>query len=178
MAQRLPEKSSAVSILMKSKKSSLLWFVWLPVLMAIDQWTKWWMTQHLILGESITLFPGLRLTLTHNYGVAFGMFNENVLLSRILLLGIAMAISIFLGVWLYRTPAKERLMGFSLTLILGGALGNIIDRFMYGHVIDFIDVYYKTWHFWTFNIADSLITMGAFFMILELLFDREASKKP
>lgn len=163
---------------MKEKATSLRWFIWVPFLVLIDQLTKSWILKTLSIGETIPLMPGLRLTLAHNYGIAFGMFNnDNLLVTRFILLAIAIVITVFISVWLYKTPRTEKWVCSALVLILGGALGNIIDRFMHGHVIDFIDCYYKNWHWWTFNIADSFITVGAVLLLKTILFEEKDSSK-
>tara|TARA_R110002110_G_scaffold271566_1_gene486956 strand:- start:54532 stop:55071 length:540 start_codon:yes stop_codon:yes gene_type:complete len=154
----------------------LKWFKWLPLIVLLDQASKLLVMQNLKLGDAIDIIPGLRLVLLHNYGVAFGMFNENALVSRLILLAVAVGISLFIGIWLYRTTVQEKAQGIGLVFILGGALGNIIDRVVQGYVVDFIDFYFKSWHFPAFNIADSFITIGAFFIILSIFKDEQQSK--
>jgi len=146
----------------------LMWFKWLPLIILLDQASKLLVVQNLKLGDAIDIFPGLKLVLAHNYGVAFGMFNENAFASRILLLSIAIGISLFISIWLYRTSKQETAQGIGLVFILGGALGNIIDRITQGYVVDFISCYVKHWYFPAFNIADSFITVGAFFIIVSI----------
>jgi len=152
-----------------SKLSSrLIWFKWLPLIVLLDQASKLLVVQNLKLGDAIAVFPGLKLVLAHNYGVAFGMFNENALVSRLILLAVAVGISLFIGIWLYRTSKQETAQGIGLVFILGGALGNIIDRVTQGYVVDFISCYVKHWHFPAFNVADSFITVGAFIIIISI----------
>lgn len=154
-------------------KSVWLRFTWLPIIIALDQLSKWAILQQFQLGDAKDIFPGFRLVLAHNYGVAFGMFNDNVMLSRILLLLLAVAISGLIGVWLFRAAKEERLQVVGLVCILGGAIGNIVDRLYHGYVIDFIELYYKTWYFPAFNVADSFISVGAFFLIISIFLEKK-----
>lgn len=158
---------------MKTSKSKWLLLLLVPIIVLLDQYSKIWVLETLQLGQTIKLIPGLNLTLAHNYGVAFGMFNDNVMASKVILLGVAVAITLLISVWFYKTPTTQKLEQVSLVFILGGALGNIIDRVSHGYVIDFIDVYVNGWHWWTFNIADSFITIGALLLLKTILFEKK-----
>ena len=140
-----------------------------------DQWSKWLVEEHLPLLASRAVLPGfLDLTHVRNTGVAFGMFaargNQTGTLALTALGLLAMAI---IGLYFHRTPKDERLLLGSLALILGGALGNVWDRLVLGHVVDFISVHYGGRYFPAFNIADSAISLGAACMIYDSLFGRE-----
>ena len=153
--------------------------IWLPLaILALDQITKELVRRGLDLHESATVVPGL-LDFTHvrNEGVAFGFLNAYNLpyktavttgLAFIALAGIAWyARSIGRGEWIAR---------LGLSMILGGAVGNLIDRLTQGSVVDFVDVYWDAWHFWAFNVADASITIGAVLVFVELLLvNRHAS---
>ncbi len=142
--------------------------------LAADQWSKWWIEQTLVRGVSKTIIDGfLDLTLVHNTGVAFGLFPARGELWGVLLLTVLglVALSVVL-IYFWRTPAEERLLLTALALILGGAVGNLADRIAAGSVTDFIDVYYRSYHWHTFNVADSAITIGIGLMILEILRSR------
>ncbi len=140
-----------------------------------DQWSKWLIEQHLPLLASRTVLPGL-LDLTHvrNTGVAFGLFaSRGHLWGTLALTALGLAAMAIIGLYFHRTPPGERLLLGSLALILGGALGNLIDRLFSGGVTDFIDFYYGSYHFHTFNLADSAITVGICLMALDALFRRD-----
>ena len=119
------------------------------------------------LHESIPLLPFFNLTYVHNLGAAFSFLSEAGGWQRWFFAALALVISIILSVWLARLQKHETLLAVALALVLGGAVGNLIDRLAYGYVIDFLDVYYQEWHWPAFNIADSAITLGVALMLLE-----------
>jgi signal peptidase II len=111
--------------------------------------------------------PSFKLTYVHNTGAAFSFLSEAGGWQRWFFAGLALAISVIIAVWLARLKKHETLLAVALALVLGGAVGNLIDRLAYGYVIDFLDVYYDTWHWPAFNIADSAITLGVMLMLAE-----------
>jgi signal peptidase II len=119
------------------------------------------------------IIPFLNFTLAYNTGAAFSFLSWAGAWHRWFFAGFSLFVSIILIFWLYKYSAKARLQAVGISLILGGALGNLIDRGIQGYVIDFIDVYYKHYHFATFNVADSAICIGAALLVLELLIHRE-----
>jgi signal peptidase II len=129
--------------------------------------------------DSINVIPHLLdLTYVRNTGVAFGLLNDSSLPFKGLITT-SLAFVALGGIALYarQLQASERLARFGLMLILGGAIGNIIDRLRLGYVIDFVDAYWRDWHFWAFNVADAAITVGAVFVFLDLLLgNRHASR--
>lgn len=134
-----------------------------------DQLTKWAALKYLVRHVEVAVVPFLNLTLAYNRGAAFSFLSDaggwqNAFFSTVA--AVACAVIIYM---LYRTRGRDPLLAFGLVFILGGAIGNLIDRLLYGHVIDFIDVYYRHWHWPTFNIADSAITVGAVMLILDAL---------
>jgi len=156
----------------RSSKSRFL-LLSLAVVVA-DQWSKWLVEEHLPPLASRAVLSGfLDLTHVRNTGVAFGLFAARGSLSATMALTalglVAMAI---IGLYFHRTPSNERSLLTSLALILGGALGNLIDRLFSGGVTDFIDFYYGSYHFHTFNLADSAITIGICLMALDALLRR------
>lgn len=155
------------------KKGAWSWFLLSGFLLMLDQATKFWVVKHVGFGEFVNLFPSLSLTLTYNTGIAFSLFSQKAALGRILLISFVTLISVVVAIWLAQTPRHEKWNKAALALILGGALGNLIDRIVYGHVIDFIDCYYKQWHWYTFNLADCFITIGALMTIKSLIFSKE-----
>jgi signal peptidase II len=147
----------------------LKWY-WLSIfVIVLDQATKIAVNATMRLYESIPLIPFFNLTYVHNTGAAFSFLSEAGGWQRWFFAGLALVISIFIAIWLARLKKHETLLAISLALILGGAIGNLIDRLAYGYVIDFLDVYYQAWHWPAFNIADSAITIGVALMLLESL---------
>lgn len=102
----------------------------------------------------------------HNMGASFSFLSQKPVLAFWLFSGIALLMSVVIVVWLYRLPVGNGKNACALSLVLGGALGNVIDRFVHGYVIDFLDFYYQDWHFPAFNIADSAISIGAVILLL------------
>jgi len=136
-----------------------------------DQAVKVLVRSRMELFESITVVPGiLSLTRVHNTGAAFGLLNGAEFRYKTLVVGlVATAALSGLAVYAATLDASQRLSRFGLALIIGGAAGNLIDRVMYGYVLDFVDAYYGGWHFWAFNVADAAITVGVGLMILDIL---------
>lgn len=146
----------------------MLKWLWLSLLtLILDQWSKIAIDSSMRLYESIALIPGFNLTYVHNTGAAFSFLSEAGGWQRWFFAAMALIISVILSVWLSRLKPHETLLAVALALVLGGAVGNLVDRLAYGYVIDFLDVYYKTWHWPAFNIADMAISAGVFLMVLE-----------
>jgi len=146
----------------------MLKWLWLSGLtVALDQISKWAIDASMQLYQSIEIIPYFNLTYVHNTGAAFSFLSEAGGWQRWFFTILASIISIVLVVWLTKLKKHEILMAASLSLILGGAIGNLIDRVLYGYVIDFLDVYYQSWHWPAFNVADSAITLGVILMLLE-----------
>ena len=135
--------------------------------LVLDQVTKLLVDSTMRLYQSIPLLPFFKLTYVHNTGAAFSFLSESGGWQRWFFAGLALVISVVIAVWLSRLEKHETLLAVALSLILGGAVGNLIDRLAYGYVIDFLDVYYGTWHWPAFNIADSAITLGVVLMLAE-----------
>jgi signal peptidase II len=145
---------------------------WVPiVIIVLDQLTKAIVRSTLPLHSSVTVIPGL-MDFTHirNTGAAFGILNSSDFPFKTVLIGL-IAVGALIGVGMYAASlARHEIMArVGLALIIGGAAGNLIDRVIIGSVIDFVDVYWQTHHFWAFNVADSAITVGATVMILDML---------
>ena len=156
-------------------------WLWLGVaVMVLDQWTKWLVVERFDEFDRIVLLPVLELMRLHNTGAAFSFLSDAGGWQRWLFIGLAVAVSVGILLWLRRLPAKgQGLLAAGLSLILGGALGNVIDRVLHGHVIDFIRVHYEEHYFPSFNVADSAITIGAALIVLDNLLelDRARAKK-
>lgn len=151
------------------------------LVVAADQWSKWLVEQHLPPHRPLTVIPGfLDFTHVRNTGVAFGMFAANGSGSVTLVLTLLGLLALtVVGAYFWRTPPSERLTLTALGLILGGAVGNLIDRIASGAVTDFVDAYFGSYHWHTFNVADSAITVGICLMALEVLLGhRKGSPEP
>jgi signal peptidase II len=133
----------------------------------LDQASKLTVDSTMQLYQSIPICSYFNLTYVHNTGAAFSFLSDAGGWQRWFFAGLAFAISTVLVIWLVRLQKHETLLAISLSLVLGGAVGNLIDRLIYGYVIDFLDVYYGTQHWPAFNIADSAITLGVALMLLE-----------
>jgi len=147
---------------------------WLTVALTVivlDQITKIGINHSFELYESLAIFPSFNFTLLYNRGAAFSFLANAGGWQRWFFTGLSLAASILLIIWLIRLEEKQRWLGYALALILGGAIGNLIDRVLYGYVIDFIDIYYQQWHWPAFNIADSAISIGAAMLFIDLLRD-------
>ncbi|HES76127.1 MAG TPA: lipoprotein signal peptidase [bacterium] len=144
------------------------------VVIVLDQITKLWAASALSYSTPIPIFPGFNLTLLYNKGAAFSFLGDAGGWQRWFFLALALGVSGWLVLWLRRLGEHERWMGLSLSLLIGGALGNAIDRVYLGHVIDFIDLYCCGYHWPAFNIADSAISVGA--VLLFILMWREDKK--
>jgi signal peptidase II len=142
------------------------------VIVVIDQLTKEIVRRTLPLhGEPVQVIPGL-LDLTHvqNTGAAFGLLNAaDFPYKAAVMIGIAGMALIAIAAYAAQLGFHERLARFGLSLILGGAFGNLIDRAIFGHVVDFVDVYWGSAHFWAFNVADAAITIGAILVLLDMI---------
>ena len=150
-------------------------WLWLALaVIAVDQWTKFLIVSSFDEFDSVTLLPMLDFMRLHNTGAAFSFLSDASGWQRWMFTGLGITVSVGIFVWLRRLPARgQHLLAAALALIMGGALGNVIDRMLWGHVIDFIRVHYQQWYFPTFNVADSAITVGAAFLILDSLIHRE-----
>lgn len=113
----------------------------------------------------ITITPFFNLVMVWNTGVSFGLFQEDSALRSWTLIGVAAAVMIWLAVWLWR--AQDRLTGMALGIIIGGAIGNIIDRIRFGAVFDFLDFHAFGWHWPAFNVADSAIVIGVLLLLAD-----------
>lgn len=146
--------------------------------MLLDQVSKQLVVKSIARFEYITVLPVLNWVHLHNKGAAFSMMSH---LPPWLFVLLGVGVSIGILVWLRRNPVGQRIVAAGLALILGGALGNVIDRVRLGHVTDFIDFHIGDWHFAAFNVADMAITVGAGLLILDMLLEwlrERAAKSP
>lgn len=152
-------------------------WLWVSVaVVVLDQATKQLAEAMLEYNEPLVLLPVFNLTLRYNTGAAFSFLAESGGWQRWFFVVLALAVSTFLVVWLRRLPRTAAWEALGLTLVLGGALGNVIDRLIFGHVIDFIEVHYRHWYWPAFNVADSAITVGVTVLIVDGLFNRSAER--
>lgn len=139
------------------------------IIFFIDQLSKWLVVHFLEFDKIIAIMPSINLQLAFNKGAAFGFLANYSGWQRLFFIVLAILVSGSIIFWLKKLSKKNFWEGIALTNILGGALGNLFDRIRFGYVIDFIDVYYQNWHWYTFNIADSAICIGTFILMLTLL---------
>ena len=145
--------------------------VWLLVsvaVIALDLYTKQLASSALVLYRPHEVFSWLNMTLAHNYGAAFSFLSSAGGWQRWFFITLASVVSLVLLVWLIRLPRREWLTGLGLALVLGGAVGNLVDRVRLGYVVDFIDVHFRGWHYPAFNVADSAITCGVALLIIDV----------
>ncbi len=141
------------------------------IVIVLDQVTKSLVRDSMELWESATVIPGfLNLTRVHNTGAAFGMLNTlDVPFKAVALTGVAALALIGVAWYAVSIPRHDLLARLGIAMIAGGAVGNLIDRATMGYVLDFVDAYWRGWHFWAFNVADAAITVGVCLMLLDLL---------
>ena len=156
-------------------RSWLRWFVISALVIVLDQLTKYWVSQWLAPGASVPVTPFFSMTLTYNTGAAFSFLGRASGWQRGFLIVIAASASSLI-VYLIIRYHRQKLFSVGLSLILGGALGNLWDRIVLGHVVDFLDFYVQAYHWPAFNVADSAITCGAALLIWDS-FNRRASAK-
>lgn len=151
-----------------------VYWLWVSAaVILLDQITKQLVIRELAHYESITVLPFLNWFHLHNTGAAFSMLSE---LPPVFFVLLGVGVSIGILIWLRRNPTGQRVLAAGLALILGGSLGNVIDRVRLGHVTDFIDFHIDDWHFAAFNVADAAITLGAGLLILDMIL--ESRRKP
>ena len=145
------------------------WLALAAVVIVLDQWTKQLILGHFQYGDSVTVTSWFNLVRAHNTGAAFSFLAAASGWQRWMFTAIGLAATAFI-VWMLRRSAGQTLLCFALAMIMGGALGNVIDRLMHGYVVDFLQVHWQSrWYFPAFNIADSAITLGAASLILDEL---------
>jgi signal peptidase II len=158
----------------RSKIENTRW-LWLSLaVIVLDQITKYTAVVLLDPYQPVAVLPSVNLTLMFNTGAAFSVLNDASGWQRWFFIVLAVTVSAALVHWLRRMPPRPIWPPLALTLILGGALGNVIDRVVRARVVDFVDVYYGQWHWPAFNLADSAITVGATLLVIDALF---SSKK-
>jgi signal peptidase II len=153
-----------------SKIQYCAWCLLSCLVVIADQASKYYASAHLAFGQPFRMFSFLNFRVAHNSGAAFSFLSSASGWQMYLFIIIAVVIAAFLAAWLYRLPSSEKLSAFAIALLLGGAVGNLIDRARFGYVVDFVDFHIHAWHFATFNIADAAITIGVVLLLFRTLF--------
>ncbi len=156
--------------LFQFKAHNLMWLGLAVLAIILDQWTKGIAVVHLNYAEPVPVLPFLNWTLLHNYGAAFSFLSDAGGWQRYFFTSLAGIVSLVFIFWLMRMPKTLKVLPLAIALILGGAVGNLIDRVVLGYVVDFIHVYYNNSHFPAFNIADSAITLGTILLLIDSFF--------
>lgn len=151
----------------RPRPNAAIWLLLSAVVVALDLWTKALALEHLELHRPVAVIEGwLNWTLVYNYGASFSLLSDAGGWQRWLFGALAVGVSVMLAVWLTRTRRADWRQALPYALIIGGALGNLVDRIRYGYVVDFIDAYWDSYHWPAFNIADSAIVGGAIGIVL------------
>lgn len=150
-------------------------FLWLTALAVIlDQWSKHAVLADMELYQSIEVVSGFfNLTYVRNYGAAFSFLHDASGWQRWFFTGIALVVSIIILRWLKATTKAQIMLPVAFSLILGGAIGNVYDRMVYGYVVDFLDVFYQQSHWPAFNVADSSICLGAILLVIDMFKNKD-----
>jgi len=157
-------------------QSGLVW-LWLALIgLVVDQATKLYVLANFKLHESVNVFPFFNFTYAQNKGAAFSFLSDAGGWQRWFFTIIAVSISGVLIYWLRTVHKSQKILCIAYSLVLSGAIGNLIDRMSYGFVVDFLDVYYKSHHWPIFNVADMAICGGAFLIVLEAFLTKDANK--
>jgi len=156
----------------------MLKYLWLSALVVVlDQVSKWVMVSWLSLYETVAVIPYFNFTMAHNMGAAFSFLAGAGGWQRWFFIGLTSVISIVLFVWLKKLSTQAKLEAISISMILGGAIGNVIDRIYFGYVIDFLDVYIGSYHWPAFNIADSAICIGAVLLVIDSFISKSEQEQ-
>jgi signal peptidase II len=159
-------------------QGAIAW-LWLSLFVVVlDQATKALIVANFELYERVQVLPVFGITRLHNYGAAFSFLSTAGGWQRWFFILVAAAVTVLVCVWLKRMPRKgQGWLAASLALIVGGAIGNVIDRVFRGHVVDFLSVHWDRWYFPAFNVADSAITVGAVILLVESFYDGRRKQK-
>ena len=161
--------------MLKSSPLLMRWLTFSFIVIVLDQLSKLWMSSHFAYLESYPITAFFNVVLVHNTGASFSLLSDAGGWQRWLFSGIASAASVWI-LWLLHKHQQEKLFCLALAFILGGALGNLIDRLAYGYVVDFLDFYWNEHHFPAFNVADAAINLGAALLLWDS-FTKKPEKK-
>jgi len=149
----------------------MLRLLWLSLLVVVlDQLSKYWVVSSFQEFEVLTVWPVFNLTLVYNTGAAFSFLSDAGGWQRWFFVAVGVIVSLAMVIWLARLGARERLTAYGLALVLGGAIGNLIDRILLGKVVDFLQWHWHDWYWPSFNVADSAITLGVVLLLADGLF--------
>lgn len=162
-------------MLKKIPRAAWYWYLLALIVVVLDLASKHLASANLTYGDPVVFTSFFNFTLLHNPGAAFSFLSDAGGWQRWFFTVIAAVVSVVLVVWIARS-ANKFLEAFGLTMILGGAVGNLYDRVQHGYVVDFIVVHYQHYYFPAFNLADSAITLGAILLIADVFVNREAPK--
>lgn len=151
-------------------------FILSLTIILLDQLSKYWALQTLTPYQPEAILPSVNFTLAYNSGAAFSFLSGTGSWHRWFFTGFSSLMSVILVIWIIKLPLKARLQLVALSLILAGALGNLLDRMLLGHVIDFIDIFYAHYHWPAFNLADSAICLGALLLFIEMCHQDKLKK--
>jgi signal peptidase II len=155
----------------------MLKYLWITLLVIVlDQVSKQLAEHYLVFHNPVPIIPLFNLTLSYNTGAAFSFLSEAGGWQRWFFIGLALLVSAVILFWLYKLTTQDKWVAIALSLVLGGAIGNVIDRVLFGHVIDFLHVYYQQWSWPIFNIADSAISVGVAILLIDSLRDSRKKK--
>ena len=155
----------------------MLKYLWITLLVIVlDQVSKQLAEHYLVFHNPVHIIPFFNLTLSYNTGAAFSFLSEAGGWQRWFFIGLALLVSVVILFWLYKLTTQDKWVAIALSLVLGGAIGNVIDRVLFGHVIDFLHVYYQQWSWPIFNIADSAISIGVAILLIDSLRDSRKKK--
>jgi signal peptidase II len=159
-------------------RTGLPWLLVSLAAIVTDQLSKQWISASFQLFETRPLLPVLSITRAHNTGAAFSFLADAAGWQRWVFVALALLVSIVITVWLRRLDGqRQRMLAIALALIMGGALGNVVDRLRLGHVIDFVLAHWKGHYFPAFNVADACITVGAGLLLLDAFLDSRRAKR-
>lgn len=149
----------------------MLRLLWLSlVVVVLDQWSKYWIVDNFREYEVLTVWPVFNLTLVYNTGAAFSFLSDAGGWQRWFFVTVAVLVSLVMVIWLARLQPRERWTALGLALVVGGAVGNLIDRVVLGKVVDFLQWHWQDWYWPSFNLADSAITLGVILLLIDGLF--------
>ncbi|MBT1443520.1 signal peptidase II [Shewanella sp. JM162201] len=159
------------------KESGLRWYWVVVVVFLADQLSKQWVLANFDLYESVNILPFFNFTYVRNYGAAFSFLHDAGGWQRWLFTVVAVGFSVILTIWLRKQHWSLTRLNLAYTLVIGGALGNLIDRLMHGYVVDFLDFFWNTSHYPAFNIADAAIFVGAVLIIIDSFREQKPNDK-
>jgi len=149
------------------------WLILSAIVLVLDQLSKYWVMQNLVFNQPYKILPVFNLYYAINKGAAFSMLSDKPQMALWFFSSVAVIVSIGVLIWLMRLPTDKKLLAFSLSCIVGGAIGNLIDRIRFNHVIDFIQLHVQQYYWPVFNLADTAIVIGATLLVLDTLMHRE-----